>query len=265
MPSDSSPGFSEATRLAATVAGAARSGSINGIIALTLGVFLNLWARSGWGRFSILWGISKIMVFLPNCVSKRIKPFKLLAPTIFSKLHDEVKVTLGYPRFFVLLALIVSWLIADGLSRATGMEPMHLPRNWDVALIICGVALAFEITEDLIVLGMDSCLQAPITPKAMEYFAGFECEDPFQCLAVVARDYYMAPVEEHSQSLCKLSWHMFTCLTTSSLLASCQLSCQIFTVLLASKLKPKDIYIYIYVCVCVCVDAPKEWRKFRNG
>ncbi|CAK8996628.1 Uncharacterized protein SCF082_LOCUS4874 [Durusdinium trenchii] len=184
-------GFSEATRLAATVAGAVRTGGTGGITALTLGVFLNLWARSGWGRFSLIWSTSKILNIAPEFVAKRVKPLKVLAPTLFSKLHDEVKVTLGYPRFAVLAALVLSWLLADQLSAIFGTKPMQLPDNWDSALIICGVALAFEITEDMIVLGMDSCLQAPITPKAMEYFQSFECEYPYQCLAVVMRDDYL--------------------------------------------------------------------------
>ncbi len=36
----------------------------------------------------------------------------------------------------------------------------------------------------MIVLGMDSMVQAPVTSKAIEHFQNFACEDPFQCLAV---------------------------------------------------------------------------------
>ena len=36
----------------------------------------------------------------------------------------------------------------------------------------------------MIVLGMDSMVQAPVTSKAIEHFQDFACEDPFQCLAV---------------------------------------------------------------------------------
>jgi len=177
-------GFSEATRLTATLAGAVRSGSTGGIGALVLSFFLNLWARSGWGRFFTIWGFSKLLRVLP-CT--RVKPLTLLAPTILSKLHDEVKVTLGYPRFSVIATLIISWLISDWLSSSFLSQRMHLPANWDSALIICIVALAFEVAEDLIVLGMDSMVQAPVTSKAIEHFQHFACEDPFQCLAVVMR------------------------------------------------------------------------------
>lgn len=98
-----------------------------------------------------------------------------------------LQVTLGYPRFSVIATLIISWLISDWLSSSVLSQRMHLPANWDSALIICIVALAFEVAEDVIVLGMDSMVQAPVTSKAIEHFQDFACEDPFQCLAVVMR------------------------------------------------------------------------------
>lgn len=177
-------GFSEATRLTATLAGAVRSGNTGGIGALVLSFFLNLWARSGWGRFFTIWSVSKLTKFLPCCT---MKPLAWLAPTILSKLHDEVKVTLGYPRFSVIVTLIISWLLADVLSGPMGTARMQLPENWDSALIICAVALSLEVAEDIVVLGMDKCVQAPVTGKAMDHFQNFANEDPYQSLAVVMR------------------------------------------------------------------------------
>ena len=39
--------------------------------------------------------------------------------------------------------------------------------------------------EDIVVLGMDKCVQAPVTGKAMDHFQKFANEDPYQSLAVV--------------------------------------------------------------------------------
>lgn len=43
------------------------------------------------------------------------------------------QVTLGYPRFSVIVTLIISWLLADVLSGPMGTARMQLPENWDSA------------------------------------------------------------------------------------------------------------------------------------
>ena len=56
--------------------------------------------------------------------------------------------------------------------------------------------------EDIVVLGMDKCVQAPVTSKAMDHFQNFANADPFQSLAVVAGSEHSADVSDQKLECC---------------------------------------------------------------
>ncbi|CAE8610679.1 unnamed protein product [Polarella glacialis] len=182
-----SHGFAESTRVAATVAGAIRSRSYIGIVSISVAVVVNAFTRSGWFRFMFIRATTNIQKWMKKVgmLKRTICPVEWFAPTVFSKLHDEVKFSLGYPRFAGLGALIAGRCLTKLVTTMMNLQPLAFDmRAVRPGLVVAAASLCFKVAEDLLLTKLDKNVHSPIGPVAMRYYMGLHLEDPWQILAV---------------------------------------------------------------------------------
>lgn len=131
--------FSEGARLVAVFSGAVSTGAYGWVGSLAATLVLNVLVRSGWLRYGCY------------CMAKKIvgteRAFHALAPTAWSKLHDEMKIYGGYFRFIVVLSLVLARALVYQ-EASTGRSPSF---NTSAAWALVSMLL-MEYLEDHIVL-----------------------------------------------------------------------------------------------------------------
>ena len=162
--------FAEACRLTATFAGVVSSGGWAWIATCTLGLALNLSARLGWTRFTL------IQIGKKLCAPKAMS---LFAPTGWSKFHDELKIYAGYFRFVSVVSLCVARAIAFGVK----VEGSRAPAFNLSALMVLIVCLAGEFIEDLVVTHEMLPIN-PAGPGLLKVNAEGDNADPAQLIAL---------------------------------------------------------------------------------
>lgn len=172
--------FSESIKLTATVSGAAlceqnpagfkwpEEGSCNPygwVISQCVGLAITMMSRYGWtryltGRFFLTIGFKKAA--------------RMVRPTMTTKLHDEAKFNIGYARFVIPVALVISNCIV-------GKEALifNAPATW------CFLAsLVSELIEDFVVF--EEFFPYPPSPKPVPYME-YANYSPFQLYTFAAQ------------------------------------------------------------------------------
>ncbi|CAE7616467.1 unnamed protein product [Symbiodinium sp. CCMP2592] len=125
----------ECMRLTAVLAGVIRNDGLEWIVVAVATYTMNILVRLGWIRFALF---SAVQATCGNRVALR-----LFGVTAWTKLHDEIKIYLGYFRFIPVLALVVARAIVHGL------QPFDHPQTPGFSLSAFCAILVFLLTEIL--------------------------------------------------------------------------------------------------------------------
>ncbi|CAK9034661.1 unnamed protein product [Durusdinium trenchii] len=155
-------GFAEAARLVGLFSGPMKSGSFTWTGALAITLLVNVLARCGWTRF------------LAYSLVKRLglKQAWILAPSAYGKLHDEIKIYVGYFRFPAVIALVLARLMVyQDFSLSGPTSPIF---NVSAGLALLCMLLV-EYLEDHIVVRQI----VPMSPILAEFIESSLQKDGF--------------------------------------------------------------------------------------
>lgn len=146
---------SECMRLAAVLAGVAKDGTFVWVGVAMSTLLTNILLRLSWFRF-FLFQIARGL-----CGTSLARG--LFGPSTWVKLHEEMKVFVGYFRFVPVVALVIARAVMYG------MKPFHDPQtpafNFATGCAILGF-LCTEVLEDLIVVN-ELLPEAPVLPEML--------------------------------------------------------------------------------------------------
>eukprot|EP00439_Symbiodinium_sp_Y106_P040873 s3680_g5.t1 len=128
-------GAFECMRLAAVLAGAIRNAGLEWIVVAVSTYTINILVRLGWIRF-VLFSVAQA-----TCGNR--VALRFFGVSSWTKLHDEIKVYLGYFRFIPVLALVAARAVVHGL------QPFDQPQTPGFSLAASSAIFGFLLTEIL--------------------------------------------------------------------------------------------------------------------
>jgi len=160
--------YGEACRLVGLLTATVTSKDYAWINSLIVGLLSNVLGRTGWSTRLI----GKVLDWLSPGKSA------LLDPSLYSKVHDEVKFSAGYGRFVTVFGIAVMHL-KDG----------HYPLWCQPVLLLCFCAFVMKIIEDCIVYFE----LIPRVPRMhVEAYAKLDATDPLQIYAISPEMHHQA-------------------------------------------------------------------------
>ncbi|CAE7628879.1 unnamed protein product, partial [Symbiodinium necroappetens] len=130
---------SEAARLVASFSGAVASGSFSWVGSACITLAMNIFVRLGWNRYLAFRCLRRLS---PRLASE-------LAPSGWSKLHDDVKIYAGYFRFIAVVSLVCARAIYyEDISFDGPKAPAF---NFSAACSLLALFL-LELLEDQVVI-----------------------------------------------------------------------------------------------------------------
>eukprot|EP00435_Cladocopium_sp_Y103_P044935 s2865_g12.t1 len=167
-------GCAESARMVGMFSSAVREGEFTWLAAACLTFMLNVLSRLGWLR----WLAFQV---LKRSFGLRIAT-AIAAPTAWSKLHDEVKIYVGYIRYIIPLALAASRAI---YYHDMSWDGRYMPIfNFSAGCAVLCILL-FEILEDVVVIN-EFLPVSPIPKEVLDSQPG-RTDDPSSLVSVEVR------------------------------------------------------------------------------